>query len=413
MFKKTRKKIVFVIMLILVSVWASILALIYASSYIDMYRTNTRLVERHAEMYVLNREDVLPPFDEIEPDVDNPDFEPFMPMFKLSTFYTIAFSKEGEVLELINNQPTLHSDEELLKLSETILSKNKEYGIKENLVYNKIEKDGYILITLMDNVYLNKTAHTIFRYTLIYGSIALIVFFFLSLFLSGKIVKPLEENYKKQKQFISDAGHELKTPVSIVNANAELLSREVGDNKWLNNILYENERMGNLIGQLLELTYTENVSLPMEKLDFSHLCNGEILPFESIIFENKLDLDYDIEDSIYVLGNEIQLKQLVSILLDNALRHSNENGHIKVNLTNEHNNSVLTVINEGLEIPSKHLKNIFERFYRIDTVRNEETKHYGLGLSIAKAITDSHKGKISVRCYDGLIEFKVVLPITK
>ena len=115
----------------------------------------------------------------------------------------------------------------------------------------------------------------------------MVLFFFLSVFLARKIVNPLEESYQKQRQFISDAGHELKTPVSIVSANAELLSREIGDNTWLKNIQYENERMGMLVGQLLDLARTENVTPQMEHIDFSRLVAGEALPFESVAFEKE------------------------------------------------------------------------------------------------------------------------------
>ena len=115
-------------------------------------------------------------------------------------------------------------------------------------------------------------------------------------YLAGRIVSPLEESYKRQRQFISDAGHELKTPVSVMNANLELLSREIGENQWLSNLQYENERMSGLIAQLLDLARTENVSPPMEPADFSRLTLGETLPFESVAFENGLQLETEIAD---------------------------------------------------------------------------------------------------------------------
>ena len=164
----------------------------------------------------------------------------------------------------------------------------------------------------------------------------MVLFFFLSVFLARKIVNPLEESYQKQKQFISDAGHELKTPVSVVSANAELLSREIGDNQWLQNIQYENERMGMLVGQLLDLARTENVTPQMEHIDFSRLVAGESLPFESVAFEKGLTLNTNITSNIGVIGNSTQLKQLVSILLDNAIRHSKDQGEVWLTLTKEH-----------------------------------------------------------------------------
>ena len=159
------------------------------------------------------------------------------------------------------------------------------------------------------------------------------------------IIRPLEENHIKQKQFISDAGHELKTPISVVSANAELLAREIGENQWLANIQYENERMGALVTQLLDLARMENVTPQMETVDFSHLVSGETLPFESVIYENGMVFNCEIQDKILVYGNSMQLKQITAILLDNAVKHSTAGGEILLTLKKEHGRAVLSVIN--------------------------------------------------------------------
>lgn len=267
-----------------------------------------------------------------------------------------------------------------------------------------------MLVTFMDNTIINESATTLFRYTLIFGGAALVIFFFLSIALARKIVQPIEASYQKQKQFISDAGHELKTPISVVGANAELLSRELGENQWLSNIMYENERMGILIGQLLELARTEKVAKNMQQVDFSRLCNGEALPFESVAFEKGLALNCDIAQGVTVEGNADELKQLVAILLDNAVNHSEGGGDITLRLEKSHGNAKLCVINSGKEIPTDKRELIFERFYREDTARTGEGKHYGLGLAIAKSIVSSHNGHIEVLCYNGLVEFQVKIP---
>jgi len=188
------------------------------------------------------------------------------------------------------------------------------------------------------------------------------------------------------------------------------LSREIGGNQWLQNIQYENERMGMLVGQLLDLARTENVTPQMEHINFSRLVAGEALPFESVAFEKGLTLNSNITNDIGVIGNSTQLKQIVSILLDNAIRHSEGQGEVWLTLTKEHGLAKLSVVNKGNEIPEEQREQIFERFYRVDTARNSEDKHYGLGLAIAKAITTSHKGQIKVLCYNGLVEFKVQIP---
>jgi len=254
---------------------------------------------------------------------------------------------------------------------------------------------------------------TLFRYTLIYGGAAIILIFFLSIFLARKIVNPLEESYQNQKQFISDAGHELKTPIAVINTSAELLSRELGENTWLANIQYENDHMGALVTQMLELAHTENTVPPMERLDFSRLAAGETLPFESIAFEKGLRFVCRITESIHVQGNAAQLRQLISILLDNALHHCTENGEIAFSLYAERNTFFLSVANDGDEIPPESRDKIFERFYRADSARNSEDKRYGLGLAIARAIVTAHHGNIQVQCHDGKVDFTVAIPVLK
>ncbi len=411
MFKKSRRKIVVAIMSILVLLWVGTLGVIYATSYFEVSKQNEQMLLAHAQMYSLPNSfgEMMPP-NRPKPNV-NHGFNPESPMFQLSTFYTVAVSYDGDILEIKNEPPTVHTDDDLKNLAQSIIKSGRNSGTENNLAFYKMDKGGYTLITFKDNTVINESAMTLFRYTLIFGALALVLFFFLSVYLARKIVNPLEESYQKQKQFISDAGHELKTPVSVVSANAELLSREIGDNQWLQNIQYENERMGMLVSQLLDLARTENVTPQMEHIDFSRLVAGEALPFESVAFEKGLVLNSNIANGIGVIGNSTQIKQIVSILLDNAIRHSKEQGEIWLTLTKEHGFAKLSVINKGDEIPIEQREKIFERFYRVDTARNGEDKHYGLGLAIAKAITTSHKGHIEVLCYNGFIEFRVQVPV--
>lgn len=416
MFKKSRIKIVVTIMSILVALWVGTLGIIYASSYYEMSERNDRMLKTQAQMYTLSvpKDDVMPDLPMPKHGGDKFAFDPDFsqtPMFRLSTFYSVALTYAGETLEIKSDRSDVYSDEELVKLAKEIAKNEKESGKEGNLLFLLTDKGGYKLVTFMDNTVINENTATLLRYTLIFGAAALTLFFFLSVFLSGRIVKPLEKSYEKQKQFISDAGHELKTPVSVVSANAELLEREIGENEWLSNIQYENERMGVLIGQLLQLARFENVTLQTEKIDFSRLTVGEVLPFESVAFEKGLTLDSNIEENIFVDGNASQLKQLIAILLDNAICHGDSGRKILLSLSREHGFAKLTVSNEGKAIPKEQLEHLFDRFYRVDDARTGDEGHYGLGLSIAKAIVTSHKGTILVDCHDGVVEFKIQIPI--
>ena len=408
MFKKSRKKIVAAIMSILTLLWVGTLCVIYISSYFEVTTTNREMLKEHAEQYMLEKPmggafDPMNPFPDRGPHFDTN-------QFKLSTFYSVAISYDNKVIEIRNDDAAVYTDAELESAARQVLKKSNTNGVIDNLVYYRMDKGGYTLVSFMDNTIIRESMNTLFRYTLIFGGVAIVALYFLAVYLAKKIVTPLEESYQKQKQFISDAGHELKTPVSVVSANAELLSREIGDNQWLENIQYENERMGKLVGQLLELARTENVKPQMEYLDLSRLVAGGVLPFESVAYENGLTLNSQITDGIITLGNSTQLSQLVSILVDNAIRHSQNGKEVLVSLTHTRSNAVFSVINDGEPIPQEQMAQLFERFYRADEARNGEDKHYGLGLAIAKAIVEAHHGKIEVSCYDGKVCFTVQVP---
>lgn len=424
-------------MTVLVLLWVSTLGIIYGSSYYEVSNRNRDMLKQHAQMYVPQDdtdssipEDHAPggvpkrdtkggmpdhfaePGNIPSPDPGAPHFAD-TPAFQLSVFYSVAVSKDGQVLEVNNSQTAVYEDEELEDIALEAIQSGRISGVKNSLIYYVADKGSYLLVAFMDNTIMRESMTTLFRYTLIFGGLAILALFFLSVYLAGKIIQPLEESYQKQKQFISDAGHELKTPVAVVSANAELLSREIGESQWLSNIQYENERMEILVGQLLELARTEDATPQMESVELCRLVNGETLPFESVAFEKGLRLQWNTSGQLYVQGNSVQLKQLTAILLDNALRHCQQNGEITLSLSAARNHAVLSVSNDGEEIPPVQREQIFERFYRTDTARNSEGQHYGLGLSIAKAIVSAHRGKIEVQCRSGKVEFIVRIPLLK
>ena len=304
----------------------------------------------------------------------------------------------------------MYSEEELINTAKELLEGNKQSGKSGHLSYTVRDKGGYTLVAFLDNTVSESSMNTLLHNFLIVGGAAVIALFFISLYLSKRIIRPLEENDRQQKQFISDAGHELKTPVAVIGANVEMLSREIGKNEWLANIRYENERMGFLVKQLLDLSRAENREALMERVDLSRTVTGETLAFESLAFDHGKTIQSDIEEGICISGNQEQLAQLTSILLDNALRHSKGN-EICISLKLHGHAAVLDVINEGDEIPPEKLEHLFDRFYRIDEARNSEGQHYGLGLSIAKAVTEKHRGSIIVSCRDGKVRFEVSLPV--
>ena len=417
MFKKSKWKIIAAIMSALVLLFLGTLAVIYLSSYREVASTNRNMLDRYAQLYMLGSRPENRPEDPRQPDLsfssrrpDEPHFED-TPAFQLSTFYSVAVSKnDRSILAVDNSDRDIYTDEELQECALQIVESGKSSGIKERLIYVAVDKGSYTLVAFMDNTIIQDSMTTLFRYTLIFGSIAIVLLFFVAIFLANRIVHPLEESYQKQKQFISDAGHELKTPVSVVSANAEMLQRQIGENQWLNNIQYENARMGTLVTQLLELARTENVTPEMANVDLGRIVMGETLPFETVIFENGLKLQSNVAENLCIVGNVAQLSQLVSILLDNAIQHSRPGGTIHIELYREKAHAILNVSNEGTPIPAEQQKHLFDRFYRADEVRTGEDNRYGLGLAIAKAIVAVHNGHISVACHDGMIVFTAIIP---
>lgn len=414
MFKSSKRKIVAAILSVLVVLLFGSFCVIYLASYAQMTNENRQLLEQYVEEYSLRGRDLAaedPKAGQKEKDPGHPPAEP--PALELSTFYSVAISKNGQVLKVDTADISTLDEDALTQLALAVIENGKSEGVESHLAYRTADKGGYTLVAFLDNTLILESAGTLITYTLIFGGVTLILLFFLARYLADRIVAPLEESYQRQKQFISDAGHELKTPVAVVNANVEILSREIGENQWLANIQYENQRMSALILQLLDLARTENVVPQMETIDLSRLVYGELLPFESVIYENGLVLESHIDENLHVVGNSVQLKQLTSILVDNAILHSADGKEIGLTLTKEKNSAVLAVSNDGEETPKEQRKYMFERFYRLDTARTGEDKHYGLGLAIAKAITMTHKGSIDVRCQDGKVEFLVKLPLQK
>lgn len=412
MFKQTRLKIVITIMALLICIFVGSITAIYVVGYSAANKRSFELLNDYTENYQLTSSDVTG--DENAGNTGDSSENPNeTPAFRLSTFYSVAIDGNGNVLK-IENSGELYNDSELYLKAKEILAEEsqKTEGKEGELVYVISDKGSYTLVAFKDVTVSNDVIKIFVKIAVSCGCVTLLVLGVVSFFIARSIVKPVEDSYKRQKQFVSDAGHELKTPLSAINVNADMLAREIGDNKWLSNIQYENGRMNELVQQLLILARTEKVSMPKEKLDFCRLTAGEVLPLESVAYEKNITIKTEMEESVFVYCNSAQLKQLVSILLDNAVHYSTGN-EVLLSVSKERRSVKLTVINDGNAMESSQKRNIFERFYRVDDSHDNSGEHYGLGLAIAKAIVIANNGKIGVDCYDGKVRFTVTLPAAK
>lgn len=230
---------------------------------------------------------------------------------------------------------------------------------------------------------------------------ALIIFF------SGKILRPVAESYEKQQRFITDAGHEIRTPLTIINADISVLEMEQeGDepNEWLEDIRQQTRRLSNLTEELVYLTRMEEVrktSVNMKRLNFSKIVGDVAHSFESRALVSEKKYDCSVADDLFLRGDESALRKLVSILLDNAFKYSSDSGDIRLRFYRQGKNIFLTVSNSVDEIQKESIPHFFDRFYRADSSRNSETGGHGIGLSIARAVVRAHDGKIAAYTPDG------------
>ena len=235
----------------------------------------------------------------------------------------------------------------------------------------------------------------------------------LILLFSRRIVKPIAESYEKQRRFITDAGHEIKTPLAIINANTDILEMDLGENEWLAEIKNQTRRLTVLTNDLISLSRMEEAggNLQMEVFSFSEMTQEAAQSFQAMAASRQQTFSMDIASALFVRGDRKDLGRLLSILLDNAVKYCPPQGYIHLTLKQTGKYLCLKLTNTAQSIHPSDLPHLFDRFYRTDTSRNSETGGYGIGLSIANAVAGAHKGRISAATEDGTsLTITVLLP---
>ena len=250
------------------------------------------------------------------------------------------------------------------------------------------------------------------------GFVSLIVLLLISIYLTNKSIAPVKEVFEKQKQFIADASHELKTPLAIIKTNTSLILSNPEDtikhqSKWINYINSQADRMSHLISEMLSLAKMDTAEnkLNLVPVNMSKIVESMILMFDAVIYENNINLETNISKDLHINGDKESLKKLFSIIMDNAIKYTDKNGSINVSLFSDKNKVKMIIRNTGEGIAPEDLERVFERFYRVDKSRDRETGGYGLGLAIARSIVKEHKGKIYSRSKVGsFTSFIVEIP---
>lgn len=352
---------------------------------------------------------------------DAPDDTQEKQIFSLT--FTVTTDADGNILE---KDIPFELDEDFYSdsINDIIYGEKDEGRIKADTglwAYKVLQLDTGYVVAFTECQAERSILFSLALVLMLVGLFALTAAFLISLYSANRSIRPVEESYNKQKRFVADASHELKTPMTTINTNVDVLlshpESTIGEErKWLDYIKTEAERMTKLTNELLYLAKLDHSdsSVILSKVSFSEAAESVILLMEAVIFENRVNLDYNITPDIYVNGSAEQLKQLVMILLDNAVKYTPKSGNISITLTRDSSDAVFKIYNTGEGISDEAQKQIFERFYREDKSRARESGGYGLGLAIAKAITDSCKGSISVKSQKNeFTEFTVRIPIMK
>ena len=417
--QKLRKKLFAVICVILGAFLITMLSIFN----IQLYSQEKNAVQSNFEQAIGMRDDKRPDFDDIGDAEDNAEekaeaAEKFIPpkrtlddiMFIDKIVYTVRYDDSGSVEEVINHSDDGVSDEEIQSIAASLTEKYGDTSRVGNLYFDKYSyKINSGDMTIINNEAANKRLLTALEISIgifVAGGLLIV---FVSKKLTDWLIKPVEENFKKQKQFIADASHELKTPLAVIMASTDALENNPDETKWLENIKSESDRMNNLIADLLELAKSEEIN---DKLNFttgslSKAIEKSVLTFEGLAFEKGITMDYDIEENIEIEMDEVKIKQLAGILLDNAIKHSEKGSEISVSLKKD-KDVTFVVKNEGEGIPKGEEDKTFERFYRADESRNRSENRYGLGLAIAKNIAENHNATISAKSENGFTAFTVI-----
>ena len=413
MIKKLKRKIVFSMMTILVILLVIAFTAMYIMTARNLSEDSMRAMEMAAEKpnnSFFDRPDKNKHgyFSLITIDLNETD-----KTFKIDG-YSVSYDDMAESdIEYIN------------ELINAVKEKDGSNGIIKSDTYNyrylSVKNRNITRIVLLDKGYENQTLRALMVSQVMIGVLLILSFLFVTTFVAKKAVAPAEKSWEQQKQLVADASHELKTPLTVISANTDIVlsspdSTVEEQRKWLGYIKAETVRMTELVNNMLFLAKNEDgLGIPvLSCVNLSDISTEMALPFESVCFEKGKQLYVDIKPDLYVKGDSPSLRHLISIFLDNACKYSDENGHIEYCLYSEGEKIEMVIRNSGEPIPKEDIDKIFTRFYRVNKARSRTEGGYGLGLSIAKAILDAHSARVTVTStpQDGTI-FKCVFKKAK
>lgn len=319
-----------------------------------------------------------------------------------SRYFSVSLNNNSNVISANTGRIAAVNTATAVEYAQAVQKSGKERGFIKNYRYKADYSDDETRIVFLDCGRNLDTFRTFALTCIIVSAISLAAVLLLMIFLSGRIVKPFSENYEKQKRFITDAGHELKTPLTIIDADAEVLEMDFGQNEWLSDIKNQTKRLSDMTNSLIILSKTEEENNKVQMIEFplTDIAEETAESFMTLIKSQDKTIDLNIQPLVSMCGDEKAIRQLLTILLDNAVKYSQPGGKISLTLEKQKKFIRLSVSNTTDFISKEHLEHLFDRFYRTDKSRNSQTGGYGLGLSIASSIVQAHKGKITASTED-------------
>lgn len=320
----------------------------------------------------------------------------------LLNFCYLSLDSNLNLLSSSSSGP-LYTDELISQLLAEILSQHSLSGnVTDQHRFLMNETDSGYELAILDISRGAESLRQLLSRSILLAVFVLFLLAIICFFLTKWMVRPVQQAFERQKEFISDASHELKTPLSVISANADVLADEIGENQFLSYIQSETRQMTHMVQDLLTLTRLDDASVePPESFDLSQVVLQTALSFESTAFEANKTFSIAVDEGLHLTGHAGKIRQLVAILLDNAIKYSNENGTIALKLFILRGNPVLEVYNTGEGIAPSERQKIFQRFYRGDASRHRQAGSYGLGLPIAQSIAAAHKARIVVEGEEG------------
>ena len=391
---KLRKKFIYFSVGIIAIVLLSIMAFVNVTNFYNLKRSSDELLKTLVE-----NNGVMPSF-KLN---DNSKEEKTVYLKNFSNrFFTVKTDNKKNVITVNTDDVFFTSASEAVEYAKDVLSSGKSRGYYGGFKYVVENTENGKLIAFVDvvkdfDVFYSNLGNSVVISFFVLGFVT-----FFSFVLSKKAVAPMVQAYEKQNAFITDASHELKTPLAIINTSADVLEMESGESKWTGNIHKQVNRLNGLIGNLISLTKLEE-SDDLDRLEFSlsDTLDDCVMDVKDYALSLDKNIVTDIEKDISFKGDEKLIRQVIGILLDNAIKYAREKSDINVKLTKQNKKIVFTVENEADNLEIKNYNILFERSYRADSSRNSKTGGYGIGLSIAQSIVLKHKGKISADSFDG------------